>query len=108
MSFVMIVMMCRRVWLTDDNESAVFRGEDFDRRVEQTRKRCARDHVARRSRCNRATSEVDDAIEIGDDWIDVVRDDEDRHPVLLGDRCNERSDRSLVRQVKAVEWFVEE
>ena len=54
--------------------------------------RLARDHLLRRALDGGAAGEVDDAVEVADDRVDVVRDEQDGDVLLVG-RCGARARR---------------
>src|SRR5262249_50884947 len=93
----------RRLRLADDDEAAGGRVQHLDRRAVQAAERLARDHVRGPSLDRAAAGEVDDAVEVADQRVDVVGDEHHRDPLLVGDPPHERGDRDLVRQVEAVE-----
>src|SRR5207247_4940926 len=96
------------VGLTDDDEPAVGGMKDLDRRAVETAERSARDHLFRRALDRAAAGEVDDAVEVADDRVDVVRDEQHGDLLLLADAAHERGDRGLVGEVEAVERLVEQ
>src|SRR5256714_13152366 len=94
------------VGLTDDDEPAVGGTEDLDRRAVEAAERLARDHLFGSALDRAAAGEVDDAVEVADDRVDVVRDEQHGDPLLFADAAHERGDRGLVGQVEAVERLV--
>src|SRR5439155_16448151 len=94
--------------LTDDDEPAVGGMEDLDRRAVEAAERLARDHLFGSALDRAAAGEVDDAVEVADDRVDVVRDEQHGDLLLFADAAHECGDRGLVRQVEAVERLVEQ
>src|SRR5437764_11798386 len=98
----------RRLRLADDDETPIRRAQDLDRRSVETTEGLARDHVLGSSFHRTAPGDVDDAVEVAEDRIDVVRDEQHGDVLLLADALDERRDGALVRQVETVERFVEQ
>src|SRR2546430_13440580 len=94
--------------LTDDDEPAVGGMEDLDRCAVEAAERLARDLLFGSALDRAAAGEVDDAVEVADDRVDVVRDEQHGDLLLFADAAHERGDRGLVRQVEAVERLVEQ
>src|SRR5947207_1478391 len=67
----------RRLRLADDHESAVRGAQHLDRRPVEMAERLARDHLLRGALDRAAAGKVDDAVEVAEDRVDVVRDEQD-------------------------------
>src|SRR6202020_3499065 len=67
-----------------------------------------RDDVTHSAGDSAAGGEVDDAVEISEQRVDVVADEQRRDALGAGDPPDERRDGGLVRQVEAVERLVEQ
>src|SRR5579872_1211960 len=104
----LVGMVAVQVRRADDDEPAVGCAQDLDRHAVQRGERLRRDHVLGPAFHRGAAGDVDDAVEVGDDRVDVVRDEQDRDVLLLADAAHERGDADLVREVEAVERLVEE
>ncbi len=99
--------MCRSGWPTTTRRPSEV-SQHLDRRLVEVGQRLGRDHVGRLAREHAAARDVDDAIEIRQQRVHVVRDEQDRHPLLATDPVEQRRNRDLIRQVEAVERLVEE
>src|SRR5436190_5034410 len=107
----MVVSMAvheRGLGLADDDESAVGGAEDFDRRAVEAAERLARDDLLGRTLDSGAAGEVDDAVEVAEDRVDVVGDEHHGNVLLFAEATDERGDRRLVLEVEAVERLVEQ
>src|SRR2546430_7752020 len=104
----LVSMVPVQVGCTDHYEPSVGRAEDFDRDAVQRAERLSRDDLLRRPFDRRAAGEVDDAVEVADDRVHVVRDEHDCNALLGADSAYERRDADLIRKVEAVERLVEE
>src|SRR4051794_36196562 len=88
---VPVVVVGRRLGLADDDEPAIRRGEHLDAGAVEAAERLAGDHLVRRADRGPAFAEVDDAVDVAKDRVDVVRHEQDRHALLLTDAGDERS-----------------
>ena len=61
--------------------------QHFDRNAVEAAERLGRDDLARRAHDRPPRAEVDDAVEVGEQRVDVVRDQQHRHPLLAADRA---------------------
>src|SRR5436189_1509606 len=94
--------------LADDDEPAVGGAQHLDRRAVEAAERGARDHLGGAAFDGAAAGDVDDAVEVAEDRVDVVGDEQHRDLLLSADPSYERRDRGLVGQVEAVERLVEQ
>src|SRR5438874_2627122 len=92
----------------DHHEPSVGRAEHFDRHPVERAERLRGDDLLRRPFHRRAAGEVDDAVEVADDRVHVVRDEQDCNVLLGGDATHERGDADLIGKVEAVQRLVEE
>src|SRR2546421_8813254 len=94
--------------LSDHDEPAVGGVQDLDRCAVEAAERLARDHLFGRALDRATAGQIDDAVEVADDRIDVVRDEQHGDPLVFADATHEGGDRGLVGQVEAVERLVEQ
>src|SRR5436190_5789462 len=98
----------RRLGLADDHEPAVGGAQHLDRGAVEPAEGRARDHVLGHALDGLAAGDVDDAVEVAENRVDVVGDEQHGDVLLPTDPAHERGDRRLVGQVEAVEGLVEE
>src|SRR5437868_1413328 len=88
----LVSMVPVQVGCADHHEASVGRSEDFDRDAVQRAERLRRDDLLRRTFDRRAAGEVDDAVEVADDRVHVMRDEQDCNVLLGADVTHERGD----------------
>src|SRR5438876_3197600 len=106
--FVTVAVNEGRLGLPDDDEPSVGGVQHLDRRSVEPAERLARDHLFRASFDGGAAGDVDDAVEVAEDRVDVVGDQQDGHVLLAADAAHERRDGGLIGEVEAVERLVEQ
>src|SRR3954453_14973102 len=99
-----------RGWLgrPDDDQAPIGGLEHLDRNVVETAQDLARDHLAGLADDSAAAREVDDAIEIAEDRVDIVRDEQHRYALRAGHPLEESGNGPLVGEVEAVQRLVEQ
>ena len=97
-----------QVGRADHDEPAIGRAENVDRHAVQRTQRLGGDDVLRRTLDRGSARDVDDAVEVAEDRIDVVRDEQDGDVLLAADAAHERRDAGLVGEVETVERLVEQ
>src|SRR5919108_476670 len=78
--------------LADDDQTAIGGPKDLDCDAVKTAEGLARDDLSRGALECRTGGEVDDAVEVAEDGVDVVRDQQYGHPFLAADPLDERGD----------------
>src|SRR4051812_48858631 len=82
---VPVVVVRRCLGLTDDDESAVGRGEHLDARAVEPAQRRTGDHLRGGADGRAPLPEVDHAVHVAEDRVDVVRDQQHGHALVLAD-----------------------
>src|SRR3954447_12115825 len=97
----------RRLRGADDDESPVGGAQHLDRRRVEPAQRLTGDDLVGCSLDRAAGGEVDEAVEVAEDRVDVVDDEQDANLLLPADALDESGNRSLIGKVEAVERLVE-
>src|SRR5947209_19754901 len=84
-----VAVMGRRFRQADDEETAVAGAQDFDRNSVEPGQRLGGDHLVRPTDGGAPAPEVDDAIKVGQQRIDVVGHEQDGHEIGRAS-CRER------------------
>src|SRR5439155_10404599 len=105
---VAVAMDERGFRLADDDEPPVRGAQHLDRGAVEAAERLAGDHLVGAAFDRAAAGEVDHAVEVAEDRVDVVRYEQDRDLLLLADPADKRRDRGLVGKVETVERLVEQ
>jgi hypothetical protein len=103
-----VAVVGRRFGQSDNDELSVGCLQHFHRHAVEAAERGCGDDLARLADDRLPGAEVDDAIEIGEQRVYVVRDEQDRHRPLAADVLKQRSHRTLIGQVEAVQRLIED
>src|SRR5579864_4522263 len=104
----LVGMVPMEIGRADHHEPPVGGAKNVDRHAVQRAQRLGGDDVFRRALHRGSARDVDDAVEVADDRVDVVRDEQHCDVLLATDVADERGNACLVRQVEAVERLVEQ
>src|SRR5438067_972243 len=105
---VAIAVHRRRLRTTDHDQSAFPRAKYLDRRAVEAAERLGCDDVPRRPGDRPTAGYINDAIEVRQDRVHVVRDQKNRDTLLLRDALDQGSDGGLIWKVEAVQRLVKD
>jgi hypothetical protein len=103
-----VAVMRRRLRLSYNDKSAIGGSEHLDRSFEESREIFCCYYLMRSPRHGATRTDIDDAIEIGEDRVYVVCDHHDGDALDGTDVMDQGGDCSLIREIKTVEWLIQE
>src|SRR2546426_5329362 len=93
---------------SDDEHVAVAILQHLDRRVVEAAQAFGRDDFVRLSNREPAVRDVEDAIYDRQQWVDVMRDEQDGEAIGLSEGCDQFGNHVLISQVEAGERLIEQ